>query len=177
MALIPCMNLQAFELLGVRWNTTVYWRVQDDAPAFVRESVLHSIEQYTAVSEIKFEEVCSGENLLIRYEKDLVPFDYLGVTGFTANSDGFITKATIIINANKIYAETLKKRQLRQYKRFRIYHYYLKTLMLHEMGHAVGVNHNELPESIMSPSIPSGIFKKFSADDIIGIQALYGSKK
>lgn len=47
------------------------------------------------------------------------------------------------------------------------------TVMLHELGHALGLGHSADPNSVMAPAY-AGARRTLSADDIAGIQAIYG---
>ncbi|XP_047951796.1 metalloendoproteinase 3-MMP-like [Salvia hispanica] len=50
----------------------------------------------------------------------------------------------------------------------------LESVVLHEIGHLLGLGHSDNQESIMYPSISSGVVKNnLNDDDIQGIQALY----
>lgn len=52
----------------------------------------------------------------------------------------------------------------------------LESVVVHEIGHLLGLGHSSVEEAIMFPSISSGTKKVvLSSDDIDGIQALYGS--
>jgi len=48
------------------------------------------------------------------------------------------------------------------------------TVMLHELGHSLGLGHTNVVGSIMEP-IYAGTRRTLGADDIAGIQALYGA--
>src|SRR5712691_1494792 len=48
----------------------------------------------------------------------------------------------------------------------------LYSVSLHELGHALGLGHSDLPSAVMYPYYKMST--KLSADDIAGIQALYG---
>src|SRR5207249_3654800 len=48
----------------------------------------------------------------------------------------------------------------------------LYSVTLHELGHALGLGHSDLPSAVMYPYYKMST--KLSADDIAGIQALYG---
>jgi predicted Zn-dependent protease len=49
---------------------------------------------------------------------------------------------------------------------------YLKSSVMHEIGHALGLNHSEQPEALMWASY-AGV-RGLSADDVAAIQSLYG---
>jgi len=50
----------------------------------------------------------------------------------------------------------------------------LFSTLLHEAGHAIGLNHS-LSKTVMYPAI-TGVYTGLSADDIAGIQAIYGAR-
>ncbi|KAK1387309.1 hypothetical protein POM88_015487 [Heracleum sosnowskyi] len=49
----------------------------------------------------------------------------------------------------------------------------LETVVLHEIGHLLGLDHSSMEDTIMYPSIPSGVVKDLHDDDVRGIKALY----
>jgi peptidoglycan hydrolase-like protein with peptidoglycan-binding domain len=51
----------------------------------------------------------------------------------------------------------------------------LLSVAIHELGHALGLRHTNVPEAIMYPTY-SGNRRTLAADDISGIQSIYGSK-
>jgi len=52
----------------------------------------------------------------------------------------------------------------------------LPSVVLHEIGHLLGLAHTSDPSAVMYPSIGPGMEKRaLQEDDIQGIQALYGS--
>jgi hypothetical protein len=49
------------------------------------------------------------------------------------------------------------------------------TVMLHELGHSLGLDHSNNPDSVMALySVHGGAIRDLTADDIAGIQAIYG---
>jgi hypothetical protein len=48
------------------------------------------------------------------------------------------------------------------------------TVALHELGHALGLGHSAVAGAVMEP-VYAGIRRTLSADDIAGIQAIYGA--
>lgn len=52
----------------------------------------------------------------------------------------------------------------------------LESVVVHEIGHLLGLGHSSDEEAVMFPSIPSGARKvQLAGDDVDGIQSLYGS--
>ncbi|CAL4885301.1 unnamed protein product [Urochloa decumbens] len=52
----------------------------------------------------------------------------------------------------------------------------LESVAVHEIGHLLGLGHSSVPEAIMYPTIRTGTRKvELEADDVQGIQSLYGS--
>ncbi|XP_074369300.1 metalloendoproteinase 3-MMP-like [Apium graveolens] len=49
----------------------------------------------------------------------------------------------------------------------------LETVALHEIGHLLGLDHSQVQDAIMFPTIPLGAVKDLHADDVQGIKALY----
>ncbi len=52
----------------------------------------------------------------------------------------------------------------------------LYSVLLHESGHSLGLDHSTLSSAVMYPTI-MGVYSGLSADDIAGIQAIYGARK
>ncbi|KAL8106280.1 hypothetical protein AgCh_029899 [Apium graveolens] len=52
----------------------------------------------------------------------------------------------------------------------------LESVVVHEIGHLLGLGHSSVEDAVMFPSIPSGARKvQLAGDDVDGIQSLYGS--
>lgn len=52
----------------------------------------------------------------------------------------------------------------------------LESVVVHEIGHLLGLGHSSVEDAVMFPSIPSGERKvQLADDDVEGIQSLYGS--
>jgi len=51
----------------------------------------------------------------------------------------------------------------------------LRCLVLHELGHSLGLSHSKVPGSVMASVLPKyDPNRRLADDDISGIQSLYG---
>eukprot|EP00794_Sanderia_malayensis_P005716 gene5716-6416_t len=50
----------------------------------------------------------------------------------------------------------------------------LLQIAIHEIGHSLGLKHSSISSSIMHPSVSSGTSVELHADDVSGVQSLYG---
>ena len=50
----------------------------------------------------------------------------------------------------------------------------LLYIAVHELGHALGLAHSNVPNAVMAPAYSEGMAANLRLDDINGIQAIYG---
>ncbi|HEY3322913.1 MAG TPA: PKD domain-containing protein [Planctomycetota bacterium] len=180
----------------LRWNLAalpnqaIRWAVQDGAPSMVHDCAIDCTNQWSsnANGEIAFTEGPKG--ILIVWDPGglLIPnSQYLAYTTLTADANGNIASAVIVINA-KFYnwhrggdggvsllpgPDGLRDACL-------------DSVLLHELGHALGLDHSDKdPSKIVGPTGPNDLPTMNSIiypgsqilhlDDITGIRALYSN--
>lgn len=134
-------------------------------PSFFQDEVRAAFDAWEAVSDIDFLEVDDGSNVNIRVGVGAVDGfgGTLGVahSSFNVNSSGYNTFSQVhIIMDSSDYKFTFDSSEF-------------FTTTLHEIGHAIGLGHEDDVPSIMgtfaNPSIRS-----LTSDDISGAQFIYG---
>jgi len=162
--LLVSAQLSAYELIGAKFQSTVITWHLGKAPARVRKAVEQAFRDWSEVSPLVFVEVSSGANLNIFFDKQGGPVNDVLATSITRLHDERIIDSDIIINA-------------RDYRWFGRKSYDLRSVLCHEIGHALGLEHNENPSSLMYATFVPGEVRAFTEDDILGIIALYGNIK
>ncbi|MBT5241513.1 MAG: matrixin family metalloprotease [Rhodospirillaceae bacterium] len=131
-------------------------------PSFYQDEVRAAFDAWEAVSDIDFVEVQDGSNVDIRLGIGAVDGNgsTLGVA-YTSSFGGSLIRVNIILDSAD-YNSVGDSSEL-----------YLTVL--HEIGHAIGLDHENDVSSIMSAFINTSL-TGLTADDIAGAQALYGGE-
>lgn len=168
-------------------NSTVCWQADPSAPDILRRSLSNAAQAWSAAlgGILMFSEGTGGITVTWDGDGSLIPnTDLLAYTSFNADISGDISSARIIVNAknyNWVYScdgvvlppNASVKGQAD-----------LASVILHEMGHALGLNHSDLdPSKIVGgygydnlPTMNSVILpgaQKLHTDDKAGIRFIY----
>ncbi len=106
---------------------------------------------------------------VVRFEHNRLPpdVDPRTVLAFTSHTGvyctGTIVESDITFNAVSVDWSTSDRGRLAD----------IETVMLHEAGHLIGLDHTNNRDAVMFPSIVERLRRELHADDIAGIRALY----
>ncbi len=176
--LLLCASASAFEFhraadgTPIRWNATlpIRWSVPEGTPENVRSAFVAALAQWTGASggALNFVEAPGG--ITLNFNSDSKLGKVMAYTTCEVQS-GQILRATVEVNAH-------------DYNWASAYAPYLAPALLHELGHALGLDHPKSADSITGTFLqqdPPTMWETLTLnartlhyDDILGLRTLYG---
>ncbi|KAK4747829.1 hypothetical protein SAY87_014415 [Trapa incisa] len=148
--------------------------------ADIRSAFAKAFGKWAEVIPVRFEETTNFTGADIRisffsgFHGDADPFD--GTTGTLVGHSMPPPFGELHLDAGDNWAVDFK--DVRGLDPLTVSVMDLESVAIHEIGHVLGLVHSTDPESVMYPIIPSWTKQtKLGADDIRGIQTLYGAKQ
>lgn len=171
---------EEFRLQGNRWprnNLTFNFdNVTPDSPTpNVRASVIGALNRWAAVTPLTFAETGGPSDIRIGWYRgdhgDGNPFDEGGIPGRNVLAHCFYPPP----NGGDIAGDC----HFDEFERWSVdtppSGIDLATVALHEFGHGLGLQHSDVSSSVMY-AYYGGPRRELTADDIAGIQAIYGAR-
>uniref|UniRef100_UPI000248DAD8 matrixin family metalloprotease n=1 Tax=Paenibacillus elgii TaxID=189691 RepID=UPI000248DAD8 len=175
-----CTQSGDFTLQGNRWDhTNLTYRIvnftSDLTEAEIRDAIRQAFNLWSEVTPLTFTEVTSNADILIRFATgdhgDGDPFDGAGNGAGNVLAHAYYpppNRGDLAGDAHFDDAETWTVNASSGVD--------LVTVAAHEFGHSLGLEHSNVPGSLMFASY-SGVHRFLSQDDIDGIQRIYGGWK
>ncbi|CAF1110381.1 unnamed protein product [Adineta ricciae] len=154
------------------WSIQSYPWKNEISASRTEEILQEAFQAYASHTSLEFEKVCStcAADIVIKFvsrahaECENHPFD--GQGGTLAHADP-PTNGQVHFDFDEVWTENNEESKIN-----------LFLVALHEIGHALGLDHSRNTASIMQKTYPfAGVTKSLSSVDIESIQHLYGAKK
>jgi peptidoglycan hydrolase-like protein with peptidoglycan-binding domain len=161
----------AFSIVG-RWSRTdLTYRFEntdtDLPPNSVRTAIINALNQWSNNSPLSFSEVANGGDIRIGWFEgnhgDGNPFDGTPPGNNTLAHAFFPENGRLHFDKAETWTDNNPPRGID-----------LESVCLHELGHSLGLGHSSDTNAVMH-AFYSGILRNLQADDIAGIQTIYGA--
>lgn len=165
-----------YALEGVKWGPsaalgtsggTVSWSFMGAISVAYRIEIQAAFVKWSSVANIDFIQVAdnSAANIELSFSSIDGPGQIIGQATYFYSA-GRLTSADVLFDSAETWNATpngLAKNGA-----------YFEAVALHEIGHAIGIDHYSGSIAVMNPYLPAGI-NSLTASDIHAAQALYGS--
>jgi uncharacterized protein (TIGR03382 family) len=147
------------------WTLPAEWVYADEGAAVIADDAVRAaFDTWTAVpgAAVSFAPAPLGQadaNVVWWDTSGDVTGEHLAHTSTWSDSEGMLVSFDIAINAAKAWVSGS---------------FDLQSTLTHEVGHALGLGHSNVPESVMSPTLMEGTWvRDLDDDDEEAVRALY----
>lgn len=160
-SLALCFEAHAFTLEpGLKMPQTVHYYYDSSCTQAVKDSFVAQFSKWNNALDGYFVAVetydPSQSNIALSYTDQYLSNNFLGYT----LSDPSVERATITISTKTIYGSVSGTE--------------LSAVILHEIGHALGLGHAPSPGPIMYSEISLNSLSDLTSDDVNGVRTIYG---
>jgi predicted Zn-dependent protease len=156
-------SVGAFDVYGFRFEKTeITWSLKSRVTRRVRKEIDAAFRDWTEASGLTFVEADSGADVEVDF----------GMTGGVAN--GILASTTISVSGDNRITSSSIWINGRDYKWFGRRGYSLRSVLSHEIGHAIGLDHSDVRSSLMYQYFYWGEVRTLGPDDLAGVAFLYG---
>jgi Ca2+-binding RTX toxin-like protein len=168
-----------YALEGPKWGNavigtaggTVTWAMDATVPAWFQSDLAAAFADWSAYANIQFTEVSSVASSMI--DINLGSIDghdkTLGITSYAFSRGGSLTSATVEFDSGEGWQPSAASNHVTSYDGVRLF-----LVALHEIGHAIGLDHYNAAPAVMNAVLTPSI-DDLKTPDIDGVRAIYGA--
>ncbi|MBX9930154.1 MAG: matrixin family metalloprotease [Methylobacterium sp.] len=169
--------MPAYTLFGQRWDygdaiANVTWAVDSTIPSFFTSDIANAFLSWSTYANISFQRVAPGAGAEITFSNASIDgaSNVLAwaSTSYTLGRDPEYVRGSVRFDADEGWRVSGNDVQSARGVDF-----YL--VALHEIGHAIGIDHSTAAKMVMNPTINTNLYG-LTQHDIQAAQAVYGSR-